>query len=137
MPQPADNAAQRRDQRLARTRRVSLAVAGGAAVASLGLGTAFAHDLPGHHAPAAGAQPGAPTGARPQSTQPAAAQPTTTSPPPPGTGGAGPAQTQAPARKPAASSPAPSVAPTHLSQPQQPPATTPAPAPAQTVSGGS
>jgi hypothetical protein len=70
MPQPADQATHRRDQRLARTRRVSLWVAGGAAAASLGMGTAFAHDLPGHHVPAAGAPPGAETAARPQTTRP-------------------------------------------------------------------
>jgi hypothetical protein len=38
MPRPTDHAAHRRDQRLARTRRVSLWVAGGAAAGSLGLG---------------------------------------------------------------------------------------------------
>jgi hypothetical protein len=127
MPQPTDHAAYRRDQRLARTRRVSLWVAGGAAAASLGLGTAFAHDLPGHHAPAVGAQPGAGSqNAQPHDTQ--------ASPEP---GGSGAASSQTPtAQRPASGAATdPSPAPTHLSQPQQPPATTPAPA--QTVSGGS
>jgi hypothetical protein len=86
MPQPADHAAHRRDQRLARIRRVSRWVAGGAAAASLGLGTAFAHDLPGRHAPAADAQPGAPAGGIRQSPQPHAApqraQPPATTPAP-------------------------------------------------------
>jgi hypothetical protein len=41
-------AARRRDQRLARIRRLTLWVTGGAAGASLGLGVAFAHALPGH-----------------------------------------------------------------------------------------
>ncbi len=41
-------AAARRDERLARVRKLSLWITGGAAVATLGLGTAFAHALPGH-----------------------------------------------------------------------------------------
>jgi hypothetical protein len=131
MPQLADHAAHRRDQRLARTRRVSLWVAGGAAAASLGLGTAFAHDLPGHHAPAASAQPGAPAGPVSQNTRPKGTQ---ASPGP--AGSAAPAPQSPPAQRPAAGAATdPSPAPTHLSQPQQPPATMPAPA--QTVSGGS
>jgi hypothetical protein len=44
------SAARRRDERLARIRRLSLWITGGAAAASLGLGTAFAHALPGHAA---------------------------------------------------------------------------------------
>jgi hypothetical protein len=75
MPRPADHAARRRDQRLARTRRVSLWVAGGAAAGSLGLGTAFAHDLPGHHAPAAGARPAAPAATAPHGAAPASSRP--------------------------------------------------------------
>jgi len=131
MPQSADHAADRRDQRLARTRRVSLWVAGGAAAASLGLGTAFAHNLPGHHAPAAGAQPGAPAGAVSQNTQ----QQGTQASPKPGGSGAAPVQSP-PAHRPASGAATdPSPPPAQLSQPQQPPATTPAPA--QTVSGGS
>jgi|SRR5271165_3210406 len=41
-------ASMRRDDRLARIRKLSLWIAGGAAAASVGLGTAFAHELPGH-----------------------------------------------------------------------------------------
>ncbi len=41
-------ASKRRDERLARIRKLSLWITGGAAAASLGLGTAFAHELPGH-----------------------------------------------------------------------------------------
>jgi len=130
MPQPADHAAQRRDLRLARTRRVSLWVAGGAAAASLGLGTAFAHDLPGHHAAAAITQPAAPAGPGSQNTRPQGQ-----ASPEPGRSGAA-AVPSPPAQKPAGgAATGPSPVPTRLSQPPQPPATTPAPA--QTVSGGS
>ena len=115
MPPIDDHAVRRRDQWLARTRRVSLWVAAGAAAASLGLGTAFAHALPGHRGPAAGAQPGAAAGHPPQGTQPRSTQP-------PGTGATG-------------SPAAPSPAATHLTQPAQPPATTAAPP--QATSGGS
>ncbi|HTS95498.1 MAG TPA: hypothetical protein VMI33_02675 [Streptosporangiaceae bacterium] len=120
MPLPADHPADRRDQRLARIRRVSLWVAGGTAAATLGLGTAFAHALPGHHAPSAAAGPGA-AGPRPQASRA----------PQPAASGAAPSS---PAAQPSAS-PAPSPAATHLSPPAQAPA--PAPAPAQTTSGGS
>lgn len=117
MPLSAGHAVRRRDERLSRTRRMSLWVAGGAAAASLGLGTAFAHALPGHRAAASGAQPAGP-GSGQQS-------------------GAGPAGNGA--GQPAAS---PSAAPArqharhhNLAPPQQPPATTQAPP--QTTSGGS
>ena len=95
---PADQAARRRDQRLAQARRLTLCVAGGAAAASLGLGTAFAHALPGHRAAAAAAHPASapPRHSRPASARPAGSQPTS-----------------------APASP--------LQQPQQPPATTAAP----------
>jgi hypothetical protein len=64
MPLPADHAARRRDDRLALARRLTLWVASGAAAASLALGTAFAHALPGHRASTTAAQPaGAPQGA--------------------------------------------------------------------------
>src|SRR5215469_5955377 len=43
-------AAARRDDRLARIRKLTLWVGSAAAAASLGLGTAFAHALPGHAA---------------------------------------------------------------------------------------
>jgi hypothetical protein len=41
-------AAARRDSKLLRIRKLSLWITGGAAAVSLGLGTAFAHALPGH-----------------------------------------------------------------------------------------
>src|SRR5580700_734993 len=43
-------ASARRDDRLARIRKLTLWVGGAAAAASLGLGTAFAHAVPGHSA---------------------------------------------------------------------------------------
>jgi hypothetical protein len=110
MPWPANPALRRRDHALARTRRLSLWVAGGAATASLGLGSAFAHALPGHRAPAS-AQRGTAPRTSPASGAPAAQQPAT--------------------GVPTASSPAA----THLAQPPQAPAATPAQA--QTASGGS
>ena len=75
MPLPADHAARRRDDRLAQARRLTLCVAGGAAAASLALGAAFAHALPGHRASATAAQP---AGAPPQGTRPTTSQPTST-----------------------------------------------------------
>ena len=50
-------ASARRDDRLARIRKLTLWVGGVAAAASLGLGTAFAHALPGHAATAAKTTP--------------------------------------------------------------------------------
>jgi hypothetical protein len=41
-------ASRRRDERLVRIRKLSLWITGGAAAASLGMGTAFAHAIPGH-----------------------------------------------------------------------------------------
>jgi hypothetical protein len=114
MPGPADQAARRRDRALARTRRLSVWLAGGAATASLGLGTAFAHALPGHRAPATSAERG--TGPR---TPPTSAAPASRPGPQPASGTPG----------------APSPAVTHLAPPSQAPAATPAPA--QTASGGS
>ena len=108
---PADQAARRRDQRLAQARRLTLCVAGGAAAASLGLGTAFAHALPGHRASTTAAQP---AGAPPQGTQPTGTQPTSPAP-----------TTSQPTGAPASP----------LQQPPQPPATTAAPP--QATSGGS
>jgi hypothetical protein len=121
MPQPADHAARRRDDRLARARRLTLWVAGGAAAASLGLGTAFAQALPGHRAAAAATQPGGtrPTTTHPPRTQPITSQPTTSQP-----------TTSQPTTGQPTSAPA-----SPLQQPAQPPATTPAPP--QTTSGGS
>jgi hypothetical protein len=48
MPLPSHTAAAHRDSKLLRVRKLSLWVTGGAAAVSLGLGTAFAHALPGH-----------------------------------------------------------------------------------------
>jgi hypothetical protein len=121
MPLPADHAARRRDHRLARARRLTLWVAGGAAAASLGLGTAFAHALPGHRPAAAGAQPG---GTKPATAQPARTQPARTPP----------AGSQPTAGQPTISQPTSAPA-SPLQQPAQPPAATSAPP--QTTSGGS
>jgi len=111
MPQSAGHAVRRRDERLSRTRRVSLWVAGGAAAASLGLGTAFAHALPGHRTTAAGARS---SGAGQVQS---------------GTGQAAPGSPAAPAGHHGHGHKQ------NLSPPQQPPATTQAPP--QTTSGGS
>ena len=123
MPEITGHAVRRRDERLSRIRRVSLWVAGGAAATALGLGTAFAHALPGHAAVATGARP---TGARQAQPGAGQAQP-----------GAGQAQPRAgPAAPGSAAAPVrrhnrhQSIAP-----PQQLPVTTQAPP--QTVSGGS
>jgi hypothetical protein len=48
MREHVHSAARRRDERLAHVRKLSLWITGGAAFASIGLGTAFAHALPGH-----------------------------------------------------------------------------------------
>ncbi|HUZ23654.1 MAG TPA: hypothetical protein VMV07_07800 [Streptosporangiaceae bacterium] len=111
---PAYRAAAHRHRLLQRTRALSLSIAGGAALASLGLGTAFAHAIPGHakpvgtqNAPATGT--GAPAAPAAQS---GSAQPSS------------PGQSAAPARK------HQTIAP-----PPQPPANTPAPP--QVSSGGS
>ncbi len=48
MRERVHDASVRRDEGLARIRKISLWITGGAAFASLGLGTAFAHALPGH-----------------------------------------------------------------------------------------
>lgn len=58
-------ASRRRDERLARVRKLSLGITGVAAAASLGLGTAFAHAIPGH---AATSQSGTPVSAGTSST---------------------------------------------------------------------
>jgi hypothetical protein len=56
MRHPDHGAAARRDSKLHRIRKLTLWITGGAAAASLGLGTAFAHALPGHsHTTASGA----------------------------------------------------------------------------------
>jgi hypothetical protein len=58
------HASARRDEGLARIRKISLWITGGAAFASLGLGTAFAHALPGHASavPSSATRGGAPAG---------------------------------------------------------------------------
>lgn len=114
MPLSALQAARRRDRRLVRTRRATLWVAGGAAAASLGFGTAFAHALPGHQAPAAGSRSGAATAG----TQPRGSQPT----------GGPPGGSAAHGSKPHRS---------RLSQPTTAPSPSTAPASPQAVSGGS
>jgi hypothetical protein len=59
VPRSQHGAAARRDSKLLRVRKLTLWVTGGAAAASLGLGSVFAHALPGHShstASSAGAQ---------------------------------------------------------------------------------
>ncbi len=46
-----------RDRMLARTRRLTVWLTGGAIAAAAGLGVEFAHALPGHASPAAAARP--------------------------------------------------------------------------------
>jgi hypothetical protein len=128
MPSPNFPAARRRDQRLVRTRRATLWVAGGAAAASLGLGTAFAHALPGHQATAAASRSGAATaGTQPQGSPAQRTQPQGTQPP----------GTQPPGSQPRPGAKAHHSKPQSqpLSQPTTPPST--APASPQAVSGGS
>lgn len=54
MREHVNGASRRRDERLARIRKLSLWITGGAAAASLGMGTAFAHAIPGHSVSARG-----------------------------------------------------------------------------------
>lgn len=56
MPHPVRGAAAQRDSKLSRIRKLSAWIAGAAAAVSLGLGTAFAHELPGHARPATSSQ---------------------------------------------------------------------------------
>jgi hypothetical protein len=58
MRHPDHGAAARRDSKLHRIRKLTLWITGGAAAASLGLGAAFAHALPGHSHTTAGTAPG-------------------------------------------------------------------------------
>jgi hypothetical protein len=107
---PGREAVAHRSRLLSRTRTISLGIAGGAAVASLGLGTAFAHAIPGHKHPA-GAQSAAGSSSgtgRPAVPAPSA-QPSRS---------AGPARTHR-SHHPQRLTPPP--------QPPQPPASTPAP----------
>jgi hypothetical protein len=111
MTVPGHDAAARRERLLRRTRTITLGIAGGAAVASLGLGTALAHVIPGH--------------GRPATAAPAASGPATSG-------------HAAPARTAPAPSPPPARAPHHrhrLAPPAAPPAS--APAAPQASSGGS
>ena len=50
-------ASRRRDERLGRVRKLSLWITGGAAAASLGMGTVFAHAIPGHTMTTGGSTP--------------------------------------------------------------------------------
>lgn len=50
MREHVQTASRRRDQRLAATRKITLWISAGAAAATLGFGTAFAHAVPGHAA---------------------------------------------------------------------------------------
>lgn len=61
-------ASRRRDERLARIRKLTLWITGGAAAASLGMGTAFAHAIPGHAGSGSTSSNRASTGAPPAST---------------------------------------------------------------------
>ena len=116
MPVPARTAASHRQRLLGRVRAVSLGIAGGAAVATLGIGTAFAHAIPGHSAPAS--TPSAPAA-------PAPAAPAGTAPAQPGSSSPAARSGTAPARRRHAG----------LAAPARPPA--PATAAPQTASGGS
>ncbi|HEY2692457.1 MAG TPA: hypothetical protein VGJ50_28755 [Streptosporangiaceae bacterium] len=123
MPSLNFPAARRRDQRLVRTRRATLWVAGGAAAASLGLGTAFAHALPGHQASAAGSRSGAATaGTQAQGSQAQGSQ-------------AQGSQAQGTQPRHGAKAHSSKTQGPPLSQPTTPPST--APASPQAVSGGS
>jgi hypothetical protein len=125
MREHPDVASARRDDRLARIRKLTLWISGGAAAASLGLGTAFALAVPGH---AASSQPSTTGGATPGAGSPAASGP-----------GGGPASAGS------ASSDTPSggkhVRHHHhkLAQPQQEPQSQPVqtPSPPVVTSGGS
>lgn len=70
-------ASRRRDNRLAMIRKLTVWITGGAAAASLGLGAAFAHAMPGHaatsttNAPQSAATPTAPANSGSASSAPA------------------------------------------------------------------
>lgn len=97
MRQHVHIASRRRDDRLAMVRKLTLWITGGAAAASLGLGTAFAVAVPGHAAGTTGT-----SGTSSSSTAPQHSGASTTSP-------------------------QHSSQPSQLSQPQQQPAQTTAP----------
>jgi len=107
MRQHVHIASRRRDERLAMVRKLTLWITGGAAAASLGLGTAFASAVPGHASPA--------TGPTTTSTPAGSTAPSTS-----GSGGSSPA-----AQRPASTQH--SQPQTQLSQPAQQPTHTTAP----------
>jgi hypothetical protein len=77
MRHPVHVAAARRDSKLIRVRRLTLAISGWAAAATLGLGTVFAHALPGHNSTAQASTSGSTTTvAGSASTHRTTAQPT-------------------------------------------------------------
>jgi hypothetical protein len=123
MREHVHTASERRDQRLALIRKITLWITGGAAAASLGFGTAFAHAVPGHSTaastPPRNSTPSAATGSRSAGSGSAGSGS-------PGSGSAGSGS---------AGSGSAGSGSSQLSQPQQQPAHTTAP-PAVT-SGGS
>jgi hypothetical protein len=110
MPHLTHGAAVRRDRQLVRIRKLSLWLAGGAAAVSLGLGTAFAHALPGHShpaAPSAGSQTGTRAGGAAPPQRASGRRPR------PGSGQHRPHRLAPPSHRPGpARSPAPAPAPT-------------------------
>jgi hypothetical protein len=68
MREYVSSASRRRDERLGRIRKLSLWITGGAAAASLGMGTAFAHAIPGHATTTGGSAPATGTSGRAAST---------------------------------------------------------------------
>jgi hypothetical protein len=66
MREHTHEASKRRDDGLARIRKVTFWITGGAAAASLGLGTAFAQQLPGHSGTATSAGTSATIGGAPR-----------------------------------------------------------------------
>jgi hypothetical protein len=68
MREYVSSASRRRDARLGRIRKLSLWITGGAAAASLGMGTAFAHAIPGHTTTTGGSVPASGTNGRAAST---------------------------------------------------------------------
>jgi hypothetical protein len=125
MTVPAPETATRRARLLRRTRTITLGIAGGAAIASLGLGTALAHVLPGHGQPVM--PRAAPAGAAPAGRAPAPHAPADRTK----SGRAAAGTASAPSPPPAG----PRHHPHRLAPPPAPPASTPAPA--QASSGGS
>ena len=65
MREHVHSASLRRDQRLAQVRNLTLWIGGGAAAASLALGTVFAHSIPGHAASTSTSGSGGASGGQP------------------------------------------------------------------------